>query len=53
MGDSTALAGAMQQLIDDAPLRERMGQAAGERSKIFRAENSVPQFEAAYRQMVS
>jgi glycosyltransferase involved in cell wall biosynthesis len=52
MGDVDALAKAMQTLIDDAALRERMGKAAGERSAIFLAENSVPQFESAYQQLV-
>jgi glycosyltransferase involved in cell wall biosynthesis len=52
MGDAEALASAMQTLIGEAPLRERMGQAAGERSALFLAENAVPQFEAAYRQIL-
>lgn len=52
MGEAEALAISMQKLIENPPLRERFGRAAGERAKIFLAENSIPQFEAAYRQML-
>lgn len=52
MGDAETLARAMQKLIEDAPMRERFGRAASERAKIFLAENSITQFENAYRQML-
>lgn len=50
--DPAALAGAMQRLIDDAPLRERMGRAALERVDQFRAGTVVPHIEAVYRQLI-
>jgi glycosyltransferase involved in cell wall biosynthesis len=48
-GDRTAMLAALQRLIDDAPLRERLGAAAAEHAKTFAPEAVVPQFEDAYR----
>jgi glycosyltransferase involved in cell wall biosynthesis len=51
-GDVHALAAAMQRLIDDPQLRERLGRAAKERAKLFTASFSVPRFEQVYRQLI-
>ena len=47
-GDVEALARAMQTLIDDEMLRERLGQAARVRAREFTAEVSVPRMEHLY-----
>jgi len=47
-GDARALAAAIERLIGDAGLRERMGEAAGRRAADFAPDAVVPQFEAAY-----
>jgi glycosyltransferase involved in cell wall biosynthesis len=52
-GDVGALAGAMQKLIDDPELRERLGNAARERSALFTASQVVPKFEQMYRRLVT
>jgi glycosyltransferase involved in cell wall biosynthesis len=50
-GDVAALAAAMQRLIDDPALRERLG-CAGERSaKQYVAGAVLPRFEAMYQQL--
>jgi glycosyltransferase involved in cell wall biosynthesis len=52
-GDAEALAQAMRALIADPQRRERMGRAAAERAKSFRAENVLPRFEDAYRAVIA
>jgi len=47
-GDRPALAAAMQRLIGDPGLRERLGAAARERAASFSPAAIVPRFEAAY-----
>ncbi len=51
-GDAEALRDAMQRLIDDPDLRERLGVAARERSKMFTSEYSVPRFEQLYYEVI-
>ena len=51
-GDPEALAEAMSALIDDAPLRERLGAQARERAGRFTPEAVVPEFERFYRQTI-
>jgi len=51
-GDVEALTGAMQLLIDDSELRERLGRGARERAKLFTASKIVPRFEQVYRHLV-
>lgn len=46
--DRPALAAAMQRLIDEPELRERLGAAARERAAGFSPAAIVPRFEAAY-----
>jgi len=50
IGDVSALAQAMQRLIDDPALCDRLGKAAQERASMYTAEYMVPRFEALYRQ---
>jgi glycosyltransferase involved in cell wall biosynthesis len=50
-GDVYALAAAMQRLIDDAALRERLGQAAQQSARQYAAGAVLPRFEAIYRQL--
>ena len=52
-GDVSALAAAMQRLIDDPGGRERMGELARARAARFTAERVVPEFEALYRELVA
>lgn len=52
-GDSRALAAAMSRLIEDAPLRERLGAAALERARDFTPEVVMPQMERLYYQTVA
>lgn len=47
-GDVDMLAAAMRRLIDDGPLRERMGRAGRERALQFTAEAVMPRFEALF-----
>lgn len=51
--DVGALAQAMQRLIDDAELRDRLGRAARERAKLFTSAVVVPRFEQIYQQLAS
>lgn len=51
-GDDVALGEAMQRLIDDAELRQRMGQGALRRAQEFRASAVVPRIEAVYEKLV-
>lgn len=46
--DRAALAAALQKLISDAALRERLGAAAKQQAAKFSPESIVPQFEQAY-----
>jgi len=50
--DANALAQAMRQLIDNPELRERLGNAAKERARLFTADVVVPRFEALYRRLI-
>ena len=50
--DVEALRLAMQTLIDNPELRERLGRAGLERSKLFSSEVVVPHFEELYQEMV-
>jgi glycosyltransferase involved in cell wall biosynthesis len=53
-GDRAALAGALRRLLDDAGLRERMGEAAARRAReLFSPDVIVPQFEAAYEEAIA
>lgn len=47
-GDAVALAAAMQRLIDDTALRDRLGAGARERAALFTAERWVPRLEELY-----
>jgi glycosyltransferase involved in cell wall biosynthesis len=47
-GDAPALANAMRRLIDDAPLRERLGAAAQRRAERFTADRWVPTLERLF-----
>ena len=51
-GDAVALQRAMEQLLGDAALRERMGQAAKLRSRDFEASTVVPRIEEVYQQVL-
>jgi glycosyltransferase involved in cell wall biosynthesis len=52
-GDDAALARAMQELVDDPALRERLGAAARRRVELFAASRVLPRFEALYRELVA
>jgi glycosyltransferase involved in cell wall biosynthesis len=52
-GDVGALREAMEGLIADPERREKMGRAAAERARSFRAENVLPRFEEAYRSVIA
>lgn len=52
-GDVAALAAAMQRLVDDAALRERLGRAASAAATRFTASAVLPRFEALYREVVA
>lgn len=47
-GDVAALVEAMEKLSADPELRERMGKAALERSRLFRASSALPRFAQLY-----
>jgi glycosyltransferase involved in cell wall biosynthesis len=51
--DDAALASAMQDLIDDAALRARLGAAARRRVALFAASRVLPRFEALYRELLA
>jgi glycosyltransferase involved in cell wall biosynthesis len=51
-GDVPQLAKAMQRLIDDTALREKLSQAALLKSKFYQAEIIVPRFELLYRRLI-
>ncbi len=50
--DVEDLARALQRLISDPELRERMGREAARRAETFRVSNIVPQIEQAYRDVL-
>lgn len=52
-GDATGLAGAMQRLILEPELRDRMGKAALDRVDRFRERSVVPRIEAVYARVQS
>jgi glycosyltransferase involved in cell wall biosynthesis len=52
-GDVDALAAAMQELLNDAALREQLGKAARERATLFTAEVVIPRFEQLYQQLIA
>jgi glycosyltransferase involved in cell wall biosynthesis len=51
-GDEDALVAAMQRMVDDGPLRERMGRAAEIRARLFTAEHAMPLMERLYAEAV-
>lgn len=52
-GDPAALSHAMDRLLRDRELRERMAAAAEARARDFAAESIVPKVEALYRQLMN
>jgi glycosyltransferase involved in cell wall biosynthesis len=50
--DSSALAMAMQRLIDDPELRQRMGISAQGKVKTFQASTVIPRIESIYRSLI-
>ena len=51
-GDAPALSAAIQRLIDDTELRDRLGAAASRRVELFAASRVLPRFEALYRELL-
>jgi glycosyltransferase involved in cell wall biosynthesis len=51
-GDVDALTAAMQRLLDDPQLRERLGEKARERSATFTPEAVMPRIERLYYETV-
>lgn len=53
-GNSEAVALGVERLLQDEPLRQRLGQAARERAlELFSPQNIVPQYESLYRQVLA
>jgi glycosyltransferase involved in cell wall biosynthesis len=52
-GDRAALRAGLARMIGDAAMRERMGEAAAERAKLFSPDAVVPRFEEAYRDVIA
>jgi glycosyltransferase involved in cell wall biosynthesis len=52
-GDVTALADAMQRLIGDPDLRERLGEAARGRARLFTPEKAIPRIERIYDDLLA
>ncbi|MEJ6601668.1 MAG: N-acetyl-alpha-D-glucosaminyl L-malate synthase BshA [Verrucomicrobiia bacterium] len=53
-GNSEAVAGALDRLLNDAELRQRLGTAAQTRaSELFSTAGVVPQYEALYRRVLA
>jgi glycosyltransferase involved in cell wall biosynthesis len=50
-GDAEGLAGTMQRLIENPPLRESLGEAGRARADLFAASSVVPRFEALYERL--
>jgi glycosyltransferase involved in cell wall biosynthesis len=51
-GDVPALANAMQALISNPGMRERLGRAAAQRSRLFTAEVTIPRIERLYEGLI-
>ena len=51
LGDGDALGRALEQLVADAPLRERLGAAARERAQQYSIEPMVDAYTALYREV--
>lgn len=51
-GDVTSMLNAMQRLINDTALREKLSQAALHRADIYKSEIIVPQFETLYLKLI-
>jgi glycosyltransferase involved in cell wall biosynthesis len=51
-GDAPALARALERIVGDEALRERLARAAALRAGAFTPEAVVPQFEAVYRELL-
>ena len=51
-GDPAALRAALERMLADGEMRERMGRAAQDRARLFSPEVVVPMFEDAYRAAV-
>jgi glycosyltransferase involved in cell wall biosynthesis len=52
-GDVTALRAAIEQLVFNPTLRQRMGQAARGRAAEFSESNILPRFELLYEQLLA
>jgi len=52
-GDRAALRAGLAGMIGDAAMRDRMGEAAAERAKLFSPDAVVPRFEEAYRDAIA
>jgi glycosyltransferase involved in cell wall biosynthesis len=52
-GDVVSLAAAMQRLLDDPALRERLGRGAAERATAFAVDTVIGRFESLYHQVVA
>ncbi len=50
-GDTVALTQALQRLVEDSELRQRLGRAGQARAQLFTASAIVPRFEALYVQL--
>lgn len=50
-GDVSALRGAIRRLLDDASLRQRLGQAGLDRVRLFQAGAVIPRVEAIYQRL--
>lgn len=50
--NAAALAGAMQRLLEDPALRERMGTAALQKVRAFQASSVIPRIEGIYRALI-
>lgn len=51
-GDAVSLAQAMKRLLENEPLRKRLGQGAMHRSQNFRASVVIPRIEAVYLKLL-
>ncbi len=52
-GDVAALADAMQRLLADPDLRERLGEAARRRAELFTADRAIPRLERLYEELAA
>jgi glycosyltransferase involved in cell wall biosynthesis len=51
-GNVASLRNAIQRLLDDPPLRHRMGLAARRRAMAFQARDVIPRFERVYKSIL-